>query len=162
MSFCREAKVIFESSDRADKLIEQAFQRLVFHRGSKHIPSECYFMPKSAGEPALEVADFIMHAVGRQARQNLKDRGRKTFLPDFAAVFHAVDRRFVNFLEIESAIKKMPRSHRRLAALFNALSRFPRLESKVEAGCPVMRAIRSPVWIRNCQEIDSLEMQKPA
>jgi hypothetical protein len=57
-------------------------------------------MRKQHGEPALEVADFVMHAVGRQARQNLKKRGN--FAPDFCAVFHTVDRRLTSFVEVSS------------------------------------------------------------
>lgn len=104
---CREVKVIFESSDRADKLIEQAFQDFDLYRGWKRIPSECYFMPKAAADPALEVADFVMHAVGRQARHNMKGRG--TFLPDFEAVFHSVERRLTSFMEAES-VRVTPRT----------------------------------------------------
>lgn len=102
-TLCREVKVIFESSDRADRLIEKAFQDFELHRGPKRIPSECYFMPKAAAEPALEVADFVMHAVGRQARHNLKQRG--SFLPDFCAVFHAVDRKLTSFIEVATVTK---------------------------------------------------------
>jgi len=80
--------VIFESSQRADRLSEDAFQGFTIEEGSKPIPLKCYFMRKEHAEPALEVADFVMHAVGRQARQNLKKRG--DFTPDFCAVFHAV------------------------------------------------------------------------
>jgi len=86
-----ELHVIFESSQRADPLIEKAMQGFGLEENGKSILVECYFMPKSAGEPALEVADFIMHAVGRQARHNITQRG--VFLPDFAAVCHSVDSR---------------------------------------------------------------------
>jgi hypothetical protein len=55
-------------------------------------------MPKAAGEPALEVADFIMHAIGRQVRQNLKSR--EIFVPDFQAVFHKVDQKIVSYIEV--------------------------------------------------------------
>ena len=85
MTLCKEVKVIFESSDRANASVQEAFQDLTLVRGSKPIPSECYFMPKSGREPALEVADFIMHAVGRQAKHDLARRG--SFEPDFCAVF---------------------------------------------------------------------------
>jgi len=101
---CKEVKVIFESSDRVDKLIEEAFQDFEVRRGVKRIPSECYFMPKSAADPALEVADFVMHAVGRQARHNLKSRG--SFVSDFCAVFHAVDRKLTSFMEVASVTKR--------------------------------------------------------
>jgi hypothetical protein len=102
-NLCKEVKVIFESSERADRLIQEAFQDFELYRGSKHIPSECYFMEKRWGEPALEVADFVMHAVGRQARHNLKHRG--SFVPDFCAVFHAVDRKLTSFMQVGAVTK---------------------------------------------------------
>jgi hypothetical protein len=105
-TLCREIKVIFEASDRTNKLIEEAFQDIEFYRGSKRIPSECGFMPKSVGDPALEVADFVMHAVGRQGRHNLQQRG--SFVPDFCAVFHAVDPKLTSFLEVEAVIVGAP------------------------------------------------------
>ena len=97
-TMCREVIVIFKSSQRADQIINDAFQDFAVFRGKKRIPSECYFMPKASAEPALEVADFVMHAVGRQARYNLTQRG--SFLPDFCAIFHAVDRRLASFVEV--------------------------------------------------------------
>jgi hypothetical protein len=96
--------VIIESSERADRLVEDAFQGFALEEGGKAIPVECYFMRKEHAEPALEVADFIMHAVGRQARQNLKKRG--DFTPDFCAVFHAVDRKLASFMEVDSVSKQ--------------------------------------------------------
>lgn len=99
-TLCREVKIIFESSQRVDKQIQDAFQNFALYRGSKRIPSECYFMPKKSADPGLEVADFIMHAIGRQARQNLSERGK--FLPDFKAVFHSIDPRLVSFMEVSS------------------------------------------------------------
>jgi hypothetical protein len=95
--------VIFESSQRADRLIENAFQGFALEEGGKPIPVECYFMSKEHAEPALEVADFVMHAVGRQVRQNLKKRG--DFLADFCAVFHSVDRKLTSFMEVASVVR---------------------------------------------------------
>jgi hypothetical protein len=92
--------VIFESSQRADPLIKQAFQGFALEEDGKPIPLDCFFMPKQVHEPALEVADFVVHAVGRQARQNLRQRG--VFVPDFKAVFHGVDRRMVSYMDVES------------------------------------------------------------
>jgi hypothetical protein len=92
--------VIFEWSDRADRLIEAAFQGFSLEERRPPIPVECYFMRKHHAEPALEVADFVIHAVGRQVRQNLKKRG--DFVPDFCSVFHAVDRRLTSFTEVAS------------------------------------------------------------
>lgn len=97
---CKSLAVIFESSERADCLIEDAFQDFSLEEGGKPLPVECFFMSKKIGDPALEVADFVMHAVGRQARQNLKKRGE--FVPDFCAVFHTVDQNLTNFMEVNS------------------------------------------------------------
>jgi hypothetical protein len=94
--------IIFEASERADRLTEQAFQGFALEEGGQPIPVECYFMRKAHAEAALEVADFVMHAVGRQARQNLKKRG--DFVPDFCAVFHAVDRGLTSFMEVDSVV----------------------------------------------------------
>jgi hypothetical protein len=96
----REVHIIFESSQRADPLIENAMQDFGLEESGKSIPVECYFMPKSAGEPGLEVADFVVHAVGRQARANLKQRSG--FALDYAAVFHSVDPRLTSLMEVES------------------------------------------------------------
>jgi hypothetical protein len=124
-TLCKEVRVVFESSRRADRLIENAFQSFEFSRGSKRIPSECGFMPKSVGEPALEVADFVMHAVGRQMRRNLTKRD--TFLPDFRAVFHAVGPELSSFIEVAGALPLIPHrgnlkppSHARLNAYLGA------------------------------------------
>ena len=93
--------VIFEASDRANRTIVEAFGEMRLEEDGKPIPIDSYFMPKSAGDPALEVADFIVHSVGRQARQNMKERG--VFAPDFKAIFHGQDRRLVSFMEVASA-----------------------------------------------------------
>jgi len=95
--------LIFESSQRADRLIKQTFIGFTIEEDGKPIPVECYFMRKEFGEPALEVADFVMHAVGRQARQNLKERG--VFVPDFKAVFHTVDRKLASHMELVSVTR---------------------------------------------------------
>jgi hypothetical protein len=90
--------IIFESSKRANPLIERAFQGYNFYEDDKPIPIECFFMPKSEHHPALEVADFIVHAVGRQARHAVKGND---FLPDFKAVFHEVDEKLVSYMKVD-------------------------------------------------------------
>ena len=105
-TLCKEVRVIFESSDRTNDLIEAEFQDIAFYSGEKRIPAEFGFMPKSAAEPALEVADFVVHAIGRQARYNLKQGG--SFLADFCAVFHAVDPKFISFMQVDNVIAGPP------------------------------------------------------
>lgn len=99
----RSVAVIFESSERADSLVEEAFQNFSLEENGTPLPVECYFMRKREGEPGLEVADFIMHAIGRQARHNLTKRG--TFVPDFAAVCHGIDTKLVSFMEVSAVVQ---------------------------------------------------------
>jgi hypothetical protein len=106
LTLCEEVKVVFESSHRANRPIQSAFQSFEFSRESERIPSECGFMPKSLGEPGLEVADFAMHAVGRQARRMLTNRD--IFLPDFRAVFHTADPTLSHFNEVVGALRLFP------------------------------------------------------
>ena len=106
LTLCEEVKVVLESSHRANRPIQLAFQSFEFSRGSERIPSECGFMPKSLGEPGLEVADFAMHAVGRQARRMLTNRN--TFLPDFRAVSHTADPTLSHFNEVVGALRLFP------------------------------------------------------
>lgn len=102
----RSIAIIFESSERANPLIEKAFQNISCEENGKQLPIDCYFMRKQEGEPGLEVADFIMHAIGRQARHNLTRRG--SFVPDFAAVFHGIDPKLVSFMEVSSVVQNKP------------------------------------------------------
>jgi hypothetical protein len=90
--------VIFEASSRADRLMEEALGDFTLEEGGQPIPVECFFMPKAVGDPALEVADFVTHAVGRQARHRLQ--GKEGFVRDFAAVFHDQDRKRVSFMDV--------------------------------------------------------------
>lgn len=99
----KELKVIFEASERADKRIEDAFQDFRIEENGQPLPVECYFMPKCAAEPALEVADFVMHAVQTQVRRKLK--GLEGFSRDFQAVFHSVDRKLISFMEVNRVEK---------------------------------------------------------
>jgi hypothetical protein len=97
--------VIFEASGRADDLIEQAFGDFRLEENGRTIPVECYFMPKSVHDPALEVADFVMRAVGRQARRRIE--GRDGFAADFEAVFHNQDPKRVSYIDV-AEVKRTP------------------------------------------------------
>jgi hypothetical protein len=100
-----ELHLIFEASGRADELIEQAFGDFRLEENGRPIPVECYFMPKSVHDPALEVADFVMHAVGRQARRRIESR--EGFAPDFEAVFHNQDPKRVSYIDV-AEVKRTP------------------------------------------------------
>jgi hypothetical protein len=81
----RSVALVFEASQRADPLVMQFFGALELEEDGQKIPIEYCLLAKSAGEPALEVADFIMHAVGRAARHRLE--GKERMPSDFVAVF---------------------------------------------------------------------------
>ncbi len=83
--------------------MEEAFADFRLEEGGRSIPIECYFMPKAVGDPALEVADFVMHAVGRQARHRMD--GNDGFVRDFAAVFHDQDPKRVSFMDVNAVAR---------------------------------------------------------
>lgn len=105
----REVAIVFEASQRADALIEAALQGIGLEADGQKVPLHCAFMPKSAGEPGLEVADFIMHSIGRQTRHALKRRTARVFLPDFEATFHGQDSKLVSFMHVAGVVpREMP------------------------------------------------------
>src|SRR5258707_15196577 len=92
--------IIFEDNPRANRLIEKYFVDVHFQVDGKDIPAEFYFMPKSSGNPALEVADFIANAIGNQARFKQVDK-MPGFRKDFQAIFHDIDPKLASFMGIE-------------------------------------------------------------
>src|SRR5260370_1104252 len=86
--------IIFEDNPRANRLIEKYFVDVHFQVDGKDIPAEFYFMPKSSGNPALEVADFIANAIGNQARFKQVDK-MPGFRKDFKAIFHDIARKLI-------------------------------------------------------------------
>ncbi len=90
--------IIFEESERIEIKIIQSLANKKISRKGHEISIELGLMPKSSCNPALEIADFIIHTAGRQVRhRNTKDNN---FLPDFSAVFKTVDSRLQSFMEI--------------------------------------------------------------
>jgi hypothetical protein len=97
----RSLAVVFESSQRADPLIEELFGVLELEENGAPIPVNHYFMPKAAGEPALEVADFIVNSAASETRKRLK--GHAGMAKDFADVFDQVPDAYRRFMMIETA-----------------------------------------------------------
>jgi hypothetical protein len=104
--------LIVESSTRANSLVNQYLGpfdkvRIENDRGTIEAPIHRYFLPKYLNEPGMEVADFIMNAVGGQARSRLKNPScppRK----DFAAIIHSVPQHAVEYLAIEKVEVNTP------------------------------------------------------
>lgn len=98
--------LILEESQRTRGIAERHFSgyhlEAPYGEARRQIDLERYFMPKSAEEAGLEVADFIMHAAGTQRRVGVvgdDTRVRK----DYDVVFRAVDDRLVSIFNITRA-----------------------------------------------------------
>jgi hypothetical protein len=98
--------MIFEASDRGDKLAARFFPNFTFAVDGSNVPIEYRRAGKSLCEPGLEVADFIMHTAGAQVRDQMigKVDGPRRFRKDFECVFHSVDKRKADYLLIDSVI----------------------------------------------------------
>ena len=97
-----EVAFIHEASDRGDPLLEKYFGTTEVTVDGQQIPVHQLLMRK--GDEALEVADFIVHAAGRQARR-WHETGHETGKPirkDFAAVFHS-NPELTSFISVDRA-----------------------------------------------------------
>lgn len=93
--------LIFEQNPRSRQLLQSTFADLGFEEEGKKLPIDFYYMPKSAGDPALEVADFVANTVAGHARAHLVER-RSRFRKDFQAVFQSVGPKLASFIAITS------------------------------------------------------------
>src|SRR5262249_42871838 len=82
-----EVAFIFEASERGDALVQRYFTDIVVTIAGNRVPIHLGIMPKWAGDEALDVADFIIHTAGTQARN--WDTGDERLRRDFKAIFHA-------------------------------------------------------------------------
>jgi uncharacterized protein DUF3800 len=99
-----EIALVIEQSDRGDRLARKFLQFRYWREigGERtYLPVRGHFMPKKVGEPGLEIADFIMHAVGGRTRERLSGSRRRR--ADFGSIFEDVDERLVSFAEINRA-----------------------------------------------------------
>jgi Protein of unknown function (DUF3800) len=99
--------LLFERSDRISASVARSMHGYTLQRESAKgiqttIPIEKFVIPKAAAEPCVEVADFVMHAAGGQARAWLERDGWES-RKDFEAVFHCVDKQRVSYLQVTCA-----------------------------------------------------------
>jgi hypothetical protein len=82
-----EVAFVHEASERGDALLEKYFGESVVIIDGKRIPVHHAIMPK--GDEALEVADFIVHTAGCQARRGI--RPQSSVRRDFEVIFRSND-----------------------------------------------------------------------
>lgn len=99
--------VIVEESKRSSPLVAGAFAGFGLRVDDQDVPIDLAFMPKSASEPGLEVADFIIHTAGGQARQKL---GRQILRKDFQAIFHSMGPKLTSLLDIDAVSANVDRA----------------------------------------------------
>jgi hypothetical protein len=89
--------VIFEDNPHLISRFERALAGAQLEEDGRVIPLEWYVMPKSAGEPSLEVADFMMHTVAGYIRSGRDPQGK--FAARFSAVFGTKNEKLCSFME---------------------------------------------------------------
>jgi len=82
-----EVAFLHEASDRCDRLVERHFGGNAVSIAGRTVPVHKGLVRKSAGLPALEVADFVLHAAGRRAAQLHRSQATNPG-KDFFAVFY--------------------------------------------------------------------------
>ncbi len=98
--------LIFDRSERLGPQIGRIFSDLrvtqTLEGTTRQIPVELCDAPKRLCEPALEVADFIIHTAGRAVRKSIDGM---PFLenPDFRAIFETQPQELSEFVRLDAA-----------------------------------------------------------
>lgn len=90
--------VVFESSERGDRLAKAFFARVQLHAGDAPIQARWGSLAKDRREPGLEVADVVIHTAGAQVRS--RTAGRDAWRRDFKCVFQNVPPELVEYSHI--------------------------------------------------------------
>lgn len=90
--------VVVEQSDRIKKDVYGYLAGYEIGHETIRIKPRIFFAQKSAMQPFVEVADFVMHPAGAQVRNRIL--GRFGVRQDFSAVFHKVDHRLSGYVEL--------------------------------------------------------------
>jgi Protein of unknown function (DUF3800) len=97
----RSLALIFERNPRSKNLLQSVFSDLGFEEDGIPLPVELFEMSKDAGEPGLEVADFVANTIAGHARRLLVE-GQSGFRRDFQAVFQSVGPKLSSFMGINA------------------------------------------------------------
>lgn len=104
--------LIVEKSSRADSLTNQYLGpfgtvRIETASSTVEAPIHRYFLPKALNEPGMEIADFIMNAVGGHIRARMKNPA-SPLRKDFVAVIHSVPKNAVEYMSIDKVEANAP------------------------------------------------------
>jgi hypothetical protein len=93
-----EVIVVIEQSERIKKDVYGYLAGYEIGHDSIRIKPRIFFAQKNTMQSFMEVADFVMHPAGAQVRNRIF--GRFGVRQDFSAVFHKVDRRLAEYIEL--------------------------------------------------------------
>lgn len=96
---------IFEHSSRIAQRIEACFQNISIEVGGLILPVQGCFMPKTAANPFLEMADFVAYSIGRNVIQQ-RSMGRDFYSPTFREIFQNQDAAIslVSYIEVTAIV----------------------------------------------------------
>jgi len=96
---------IFEQSSRIAQRIEACFQNVSIEVGGLTVLVQGCFMPKTAANPFLEMADFVAYSIGRNVIQQ-RLMGRDFYSPNFREIFQNQDAAIslVSYIEVTAIV----------------------------------------------------------
>ena len=93
--------ILFESSERIESKVLAGISNKAIIRANIKIPIELAIIPKSACMSGWEIADFIAHTCGAQART--MEQGIKSKRKDFDLIFNSINKNLTSFMHIQKA-----------------------------------------------------------
>jgi hypothetical protein len=96
---------VFEESARLKTAVERHFDALRIEANGIEISYDCYWMSKSAGEPLLQLADWLVHAVAGQVRHG--QATSNSFTHDFRAAFHSADPKLTSYMDVTTVFPNL-------------------------------------------------------
>jgi hypothetical protein len=101
-----EVVMIFEASERTDKLMSSYFSRYDFEINGVKLATQRFRATKTANISGLMVADFIAHSAGSSVHNRIKNgKTSNNTRKDMKAIFEFKDSKITSFIEI-SGIKQ--------------------------------------------------------
>jgi Protein of unknown function (DUF3800) len=94
---------MFEESARLAKQIEAGFGDRTIRAGAFTIPIEGCFMPKSAANPFLEMADFVANTIGKNIKHQ-HQHGPSACTENFQALFRDVGPPLADYVETSEVV----------------------------------------------------------